>query len=376
MFALAAAGVPATMFLAVGPDLRLDEALANRTHYAIWAGERQEDDLLFLTHPRFRLNNGWLARHRLRSGEHALQKAKGGQRVLTLGASCTWGFLLPPGAGLEFPARLAGLLQPPRVDGGAPPGGTPPVEVLNAAYMGAPGFVLLRTFRDVLVQFEPDVLVLMLFYGDAHRLSQGDEERYFAEITAPGFSRGPLFDLRTLLRLRSDRDRYESLLERVGADSAAADAAVPPDSAAPGDTVDTADSTDSADSADSAASADFVAALWSDEDPEATPPARWAAMLRAFAGLCRDRGIDLVLVKEPLAGDAPRPWKDEFYAVMEDVGAEFGVPVVDPRAALAAAGGRHLFFDGVHPDEGGHAVLAQEIAPVVRALLDRRAARR
>ncbi len=61
---------------------------------------------------------------------------------------------------------------------------------------------------------------------------------------------------------------------------------------------------------------------------------------------------------------------------MDDVGAEFGVPVVDTRAALAAAGGRHLYFDGVHPNEAGQVVLGQEIAPVDRTILDRRAAQR
>jgi len=60
---------------------------------------------------------------------------------------------------------------------------------------------------------------------------------------------------------------------------------------------------------------------------------------------------------------------------MDAVGSEFGLPVVDPSPALQAAGGAELFFDDVHLKPAGHAVVAEVLAPVVRAALQERKAR-
>lgn len=326
----ALAGVPLAMRLAIPDELLRGDAEALRAHHVLWSGTRQEEDLLHLTHPRFRLQNGWLARHRLRSGEHALAPPAGARRVMFLGASCTWGFRLPASAGLDYPAVVRSLLAGD-ADG--------PVEVLNAAYPGAPAFVLLRVFRDALVHYRPDVLVLAAYFADAHQLTQADEEAYYARITAPGARRGPFPALSTLLTLRADQARREGLLDGF-LDG--------PTGAEP---------------------------RWTGAPHAGTPPALWEATLRDFAAACREHGVDLVLLFEPVAGDAPRLWKAEFLEAMQRVGHDEGVPVVDPRAALARTAPRPPFLDLVHPSPLGHRVIALQVAPVVRRLLADRAAR-
>ena len=328
--ALALVGVPLAMRISIDDELVRGDAETLRAHHLIWSGPRQEEDLLHLTHPRFRLQNGWLARHRLRSGEHALEPPAGTRRVMFLGASCTWGFRMPGAAGLDYPSVLRSLLA--AEDGG-------PVEVLNAAYPGATGFVLLRVFRDALVQYRPDVLVLSLYFADAHQLTQADEEACYARITAPGYERGPLSWLATLATLRADQARRERLLAQF--------------EEAPGS----------------------VEPRWTGPADAGSPPACWEDTLRAFAAVCREQDVGLVLLFEPVADDAPRLWKTEFLDVMRRVGRDEGVPVVDPRLALERSAPRPPFLDLVHPNPLGHRVMALQIAPVVRKLLAARAAR-
>jgi hypothetical protein len=317
---LALAGVPLALHAGVPDEAVLSDVRQYSARYADWSGERLEEDLLYFTHPRFRQSNLWLAQHRLRSGTHSLHKPPGTRRVLTLGGSATWGFRLPPEQHLEWPALIASQLGPD-------------VELLNGSFVGAPGFVLLRSFRDVLLHYEPDVLVLSLYHADAAMLSQADEQGYYAEITAPGFRRSWLSDARVLADLRPSRERYERLVTYLPTHPGA------------------------------------LAEAWTGHVGEAFPPARYAAMLRQFAALCVEHHVRLVLVLEPMAGDAPGVWKEEFYAAMRSVAADCGAPCVDPRPALQAAGGDRLCFDRVHLNDEGHAVVAREVLPAVQAAL-------
>ena len=57
--------------------------------------------------------------------------------------------------------------------------------------------------------------------------------------------------------------------------------------------------------------------------------------------------------------------------MLDRLGAEYGVAVVDPGPALAAAGGADLFMDPVHLRPPGLAVVARELAPAVRVALER-----
>jgi|GEM_PF-1754050 len=317
---LVLAGVPLALRVGVPDEAVLPDVRQYNARYADWSGERLEEDLLYFTHPRFRQSNLWLAQHRLRSGRHTLAKPAGTRRVLALGGSATWGFRMPPELHLEWPAVLAQQLGPR-------------VELLNGSFVGAPGFVLLRSFRDVLLHYEPDVLVLSLYHADAAMLSQADEQAYYAEITAAGFRRGWLSDARVLADLQPSRERYERLVTYLPTHPHA------------------------------------LAEAWTGPVGEAFPPARYEAELRQFAALCAEHAVRLVLVLEPLAGDAPGVWKEEFYAAMRSVAADNGAPCVDPRPALQAAGGDRLWLDRVHLNDEGHAVVAREVLPAVQAAL-------
>jgi hypothetical protein len=113
--------------------------------------------------------------------------------------------------------------------------------------------------------------------------------------------------------------------------------------------------------------------LWREHaDPgEPAPPARFGAMLRGFAALARERGFRLVLMKEPTAPGRRLLWRAEFDAVMDEVGAEQGLPVIDPGPALARAAGPAVFLDQVHLSPAGHALVAAELVEPLRAQLER-----
>jgi len=194
--------------------------------------------------------------------------------------------------------------------------------------------VLRRSFRDVLLAYEPDVLVLSLYYADAFALAEADEPAYYAAITAPDFERSWLFDAGVLANLAPNRERFERIRHelRPGVPRSGME--------------------------------------WDPAHREASPPARFADELRDYAHLCADHHVRLVLVLEPLAGDIPAPFKDEFVEAMQQVAAESQAPFVDPRPALAAAGGDRLFFDPVHPNAAGHTIIASQVVPVVQQVLE------
>jgi len=218
------------------------------------------------------------------------------------------------------------------------------VEVLNAGVRDATSARLLRFLREVLLDFQPDVVTVSLTFNDAIYVSVLDEERYLQRITSPDFSNGWLEYWRLQRELSRGKELAHDFATRVRARGP-----------------DTADGE----------------LLWRSlgADPgERTPPQRFGDNLRAMAELLAAHGIDLVLIQEPLRGGVPAPWTREFHAVIATVGEEFSVRVVNPTPALQAAGGAALFMDGVHPLPAGHAVVAAELLPVVEDLLRKRQA--
>ena len=297
-----------------------------------WAGERLDGDLVHLRHPLVRLLDEYLADHRFRHRQVALEKPAGVVRVLALGGSTTWGFGLhvpdEPDFTLALEQRLARDVA----------GGEPAVEVLNAAWRGATGARLFHLLRGGLLDFRPDVVVLCLTYNDVFALTRFDEWTYLEAIGAPGSSRSLVADLATAWRIQRGQEEMNRLIVEFAE--------------WPGTT----------------------AELWArlGHEGEDTPPRRFETVLTAFAELARQEGFALVLVKEPMAGDKRFIWKDEFYAVIDRVGAAHGLPVVDPTPALQAAGGAALFQDQIHPTVAGHAVIAEVLEPVIRELVRRR----
>ncbi len=317
--ALAGGAAPA---LAIDRGLVADAVLMNRMTYVDWSGSRLEDERIWLQHPLLRRWNYWLADHRFHDREFPVARSAGVRRVLVLGGSSTWGYRIPPASGMEWPAQLEGLL-----------GRRGPVEVLNGAYVGATSNRLYRLLRDALLPFAPDVVVLCVTFNDSSSRALGDEEAYYAAVSAPGAERSWLGD-------RAARDA----LEREKAVLSAIIAAVPGD---PRPSLE----------------------QWRAAGLDTSPPERLHSTLQDFARLCAQHGMRLVLVKEPLAGDLRIAWKEEFYAAIDAVAAEHGLAVVDPTPALQAAGGAPLFIDRVHPKYGGCTVIASEVDRVLGPLL-------
>ena len=320
---LLAAGAPWAAGLPLAIDARacVDQSELNRMCCADWEGDHLDGGSLSLQHPLLRRWNDWLARHRFREREVPLARVPGVPRIMTLGGSSTWGFRIPPGSRGDWPAQLEDLLAR---RGRA--------EVVNAGFVGATSNRLYHFFSEALLPFAPDVVVLCVSFNDSSSQAQGDEEAYYAAVTG-GNRRSWLDDWQA----REERERERRALVGVIAEL-------------PG-------------------SSRSSEELWRAAGMTSSPPARFESVLRRFAELCRQRGMRLVLVKEPVAGDVRLVWKEEFRAAMDRVGVEYGLTVVDPVPALAAAGDRDLFMDRVHLKPSGCAVVAREVARAVTPLL-------
>jgi lysophospholipase L1-like esterase len=313
---------PTALALSIEKPLATSEVWLDQISHVDWSGDRLHEGLMHLEHPLLRRRNTWLGDHRFHGRQVTEQAHPDVSRVISLGASGTWGWGYPVGSRNDYPSRLQALLMQER-----------PVEVINASWVGSSGDRLFRFLRDGLAPLQPDVVTLSAYYADAIGLSQGDEEAYLAHAATSGYERSWWDDARERRRLAEDRD----LLKRIAAVREATDE-IPHD---------------------------LLERLAGD----AHPPERFAAMLRRFAELSRERGFGLVLMKEPVSRPEAFPWKREFDAVMDEVAAEYGLVVVDPAAALAAEGASSVFLDAVHPSARGHEIIARELLPAVRAAL-------
>jgi hypothetical protein len=296
--------------------------MMNQMNVLDWRGERLEDELLWLRHPLLRRWNYWLADHRFRDRAASVERTPGTARVLTLGGSSTWGYRIPSTSRMDWPAQLEGLLQR-----------RGPAEVLNGAYIGATSNRLFRLLRDALLPFAPDVVVLCVTFNDSGSRAQGDEEAYFARLSAPGARRTWLGDR----SVRAELEREQAVLSAI----------VPTLPHDPRPSLE----------------------RWREAGLDSSPPERFRRTLEDFAALCAERDMRLVLVKEPIAGDQRILFKEEYYAAIDAVAAEHGLAVVDPTPALQAAGGAALFMDRVHPKYSGCSVIAAEVDALLGPLL-------
>ncbi|MBK6940501.1 MAG: SGNH/GDSL hydrolase family protein [Planctomycetes bacterium] len=343
--ALVAASLPALLFplvhsarmrgpafilfvaLIAGADVAVYNAAAERTWppgddevnaIAIdsWDGDRIDPDLLALEHPLVRRWNFWLAKHEFRDRKVALKKAPGVVRIVSLGTSSTYGYRAkePYGHRLETKLKAQGK----------------DVEVVVAAWPGASGSRLLPFFEHVVLEFEPDILVLSLFHNDAVALSQIDEMAYFERITDADYARSWLDRLRDRLAVRRGASAYETWLNEVT-------------------------------NARGLKEPTTVEGV--------SPPARWRTMLEGFVRVTSEHGVKLVLVKEPVVDDE-RLWRRQFFAAMDQVAAAAKVPILDPMPEIQRQGGKRLFMDAVHPYDPGHEVIANALLPGVSVAVD------
>lgn len=284
-----------------------DMIRANSLQVSNWSGDRLEKDFLHFQHPLYRRFNSYLAQHKFRSGFHELEKEEGMTRIIALGTSSTYGYKVK----IPYPKRLEMLMRSKGYS----------VEVINAAYNGSDGLRLYYLFKNALLEFEPDIVTLNLFYNDSFAYTQLDHVAYLEKITAPSYSRSPLDVLRDEIMIRMGGQRRKVLMQ------AFRDPTKP--------------------------------SLF--DGASASPPARFEEVLRSYALLAKEQGIRLMLVKEPLKGNMDFPCKAEFYEAIDRVGDEFDLIVVDPSPLLEKRGGSRLFMDNVHPYDKGNAVIAEAL---------------
>jgi lysophospholipase L1-like esterase len=298
------------------PDLERANTL---THYH-WSGSRLPRDLLWYLHPLCRRWNEFLANRTFRSRTVRLQKEGGSRRVLCLGTSSTYGHGFTAEERADYPAQLSEMLED--ADGGQQ------VEVINAAVPGSTGARLLAFFRDVLCQYQPDVLVLSLAFNDAASLSQADERSYYLRITSPDHEASFLERLRERFSMRWHQRGYLANRDLF---------------------------------------AEGREAQIKRGAGERNAPRLFALVLGDYLHECRARGVKLLLIEEPVR--SPVYLVDELHQAMARFASDQGVPVLDPRPALELAGGKERFQDEVHPDRIGHQVIAEQLA---RALFEQK----
>jgi hypothetical protein len=297
----------------------VDYDVLSRLSLAHWSVDHLEKDLVHLQIPALRRWNHYLAQHEFRERKHELRKRPGVTRIVALGTSSTYGYRVrePYSLCLERFLNQAGYN----------------VEMIIGAYQGTSGTRLLQFFRNVLLEFSPDIVTLSLFYNDSYALTQMDEAAYLDRACHFYYRRSLIDDVRDRISMWIGTNRMKNLMRDYTLAQGSLDLEKGPDS----------------------------------------PPARYEAMLRTYANLAIEHGFELVLIKEPIAGGKDRLWKKEFYDAMDRVGAEFKLTVIDPTPALNAMGGERLFRDHVHPFDEGDTLIAKMMLPIFKKLLDRRA---
>ena len=291
-----------------------DESLSGLT-ITRWSGDRLSRDLLHLQHPLYRRWNLYLAQHELRGRRHEVEKPEGVIRIACVGSSSTLGRKVQRPYSMRLQERLRAAGHP--------------VEVLNGGVSGSVSARLLPFLEEVLLRFDPDVVTLSLYFNDSFALTQSNDRPYVESITAPDHTRSSVEDFKMNVKATLGTQAFARLMESDPA----------------------------------------LAAEEEMFQGENAPPLLYAENLREFAELLTGRGIRLVFIKEPVAGDVDRLWRKEFYAAMEDVAAEFDIPIVDPSPTLQERGGAALFMDKVHPFDEGHEAVTEALYPTIEQVL-------
>lgn len=302
-------------------------AFLNARTFVDGATRAMPADHLHLVHPLVRRFNGYLADHRFRG--RVADPAEDAPRVVALGSSSTFGYLLPEGADLDYPARLQERLQET----------WPDAQVWNAAWSGATLARVTWFFRDVIVPLRPDVVTLSLYYNDAVVLSQGDEAAWYDRLVA-----GAAPSSFEVFAARADIQRERAVLEEARRRF------------------------------DERREGSLDCWVESGGDPEDHPAARFERGLRRFVALAKEAGIEVVLIKEAVAGNRPLLWKDEFRASLDRVAADEDVIVCDPTYVLLQGERRlpePLFMDEVHLHPAGCDLMAWSLRPHVEEALTR-----
>lgn len=272
-------------------------------------------------HPLCRRFNSFVINQTFRNERFSWEKPDGVTRILALGSSSTLGHGVSPAQ--AWPKQVQELL---RVRG------RPDVEVINAGISAATAELLRLDLEGVLLDLEPDVVVVSLGFNDHLVGGVADQREHFAAMTSEGIS---WWEGRKRAALAAVAQRgWREYVDRRRA----------------GDDVDPDDR----------------------ERYELGPAERFGESLADIVTACRAAGPELLFVAEPIRPGAERPVLGSYHAAMIAVATERGVPCVAPQDALDAAGAS-TFMDIVHPTAQGQELIARLVADSLeRDVLDSR----
>ncbi len=255
-------------------------------------------------HPLARRFNGYVRTQSFRGGKTRFD-ASGATRIIAVGSSSTFGYGV--GDNETFAAQLDRRLGHR-------------AQVLNAGVPGGHAERFVSFVENVLVDLEPDVLIITLGYNDHIQGARYDERAHFAAMTTDGI--GPLGRLRAAYSLWS-RSRASHRFVR-GMEEGTAD---------PEDIM----------------------------RFQTEPAARFAESIEDMTRIAQEAGIAVMLVQEPIRPGENKPVLAAFHAALADVAARTGAHLVATQPALDDAG-PDVYLDIVHPDPTGHRIIAAELA--------------
>jgi lysophospholipase L1-like esterase len=296
--------------------------------------------LHFKVNPELRPNDQPLNREGFRSAEFT-PKRPGVYRILSLGDSCTFGYIAREMIGFvmqPYPLRLERIIQR-RVGEGR-------VEVLNAGvpgYNSYQGILLLRTrLRDM----EPDLITVRFGWNDHFLTPRGERA---------GFYREPQTKLGLFVEDLLLRSQLYAFIRRLGLELRALREPV---------------------------KEQVRAAFRRQKEWAPTIPIQdYARNLRRIVEIGRSRGADVWLLtapRNPAPNDEAKEIlsrhnridfdrlmrvHDEYNAVVRRVGAEMGTLVVDMDRAYRRYRGAPVFIptDVPHPTQAGHNLEAETL---------------
>lgn len=100
---------------------------------------------------------------------------------------------------------------------------------------------------------------------------------------------------------------------------------------------------------------------------------RQLLFFQEIAQACSVRGIDLILVQEPMSQESPLTPNKALYAANAEIARKFNFQVVDVRPRLAQADSMEMtWWDTAHLAPRGHIIMADTIYPALKKTIEKR----
>lgn len=97
------------------------------------------------------------------------------------------------------------------------------------------------------------------------------------------------------------------------------------------------------------------------------------ALFEEVSAACKTRGIDMILVHEPMSPESPYKPHKQLYEGFADIARKYGFLVVDANTVFAGADAMEItWWDAAHMAPRGHILMADAIFPALEAVVKKR----